>query len=306
MVGPRAVPLALAATLLAWPAGASFLEEASNGAIAYQFDADQHHDAPDACVDADPRWSLPLQGQADGLVVPPDDLADAYVLDVPAGAVGSRLTLRVTEPSGTVDVDLMAFAPGCQGTVLDAVNQPVPFPAPPEPADGERQATLGPHATPLRCDDHWAFVATRLGGLAPPRSLHAAWTDGSEATVPLAFANRDVALYLAQPSVAFTLTGAWINLPAAWDGDFALGLSPCDARDGGAVYGEPALLADDLLAFTPIRAGPHVVVVGVGRPALDPPPDQVPFSCHMCVEGTEEAAEKTGYVVSSGDERRAH
>lgn len=302
MVGSRVIVIALLASLLAWPASASLLESATGGTIAYQFDGEGHHDAPDECEAAATAWSLPTTGSTDGLLLPPDDAADAFLLDVAPGQVGSRLTVAMSETSGAVDLDLLVLAPGCGSTVLDPLNQPFPFPQPPAPASTQAQHSLGRNEAPFHCGDFWGFVVTDLDGASAPATLHAAWTDGSEATVPLAYANRHWAAYVTDVPQDFSLTGAWINLPSSWSGRFVLALAPCGAVDGGAVYGEPAVLGDDLLAFTPIRAGPHVVLVGLAPPEPPEPPQppkSIPLSCHMCIDGTDEAAEKAGYVVSS-------
>lgn len=299
MVGSRAIPIALLATFLAWPASASLLESTTAGAVAYQFDGEGHHDAPDSCQDAGAAWTLPAGGAVDGVLVPPDDTADAFVLDVPASGVGSRLMVALSEASGTLDLDLAVLAPGCASTILDPVNQPFPHPAPPAPGPAQTQHSLGRNQAPLHCDDAWAFVLTGLDGRPAPSTLHAAWTDGSEGAVPLAHANGHWAAYVTYAPQAFNLTGAWINMPSTWSGRFVLGLAPCGATDGGAVYGAPARRADDRLAFTPIRPGAHVVLVGLAPPSVPRPSTALTFSCHMCIDDTDEAAEKAGYVVSS-------
>ena len=296
MVGPRAAACLLLLSFLAWPSTASTLEAASGGVVSYQFDGDNHHDAPDACAEAGPEWALSINNVTDGLLLPPDDFVDAFVIDVPASEVGTRLDLRLMEGPGSADLDLGAFAPRCDGDVFAPHNQPFPFPLPPLPLEGESRTALDVEAPAWRCGDAWAFVATELDGALPPLDLHAAWTDGSEGKVPLWFSNQHLAVYVAE-GPAFDLTGAWINLPTGWAGQFFLAQDVCDAVDGGAVYGELAALFNDRISFTPIRAGPHVVLVTLAQPEVPTVPTSVPLTCHACFDEGEEAAEKVSYFV---------
>lgn len=297
MVGPRPALLSALLVALSWPASASLVEDASDGAVAYQFDADNHHDAPDACRDAAPGWSLPLDASVDGLIVPPDDLSDVFLLDVPADAVGSRVTLRLREGADATDLDVTAFLPGCLLDVLAPEAQPQAPPMPPAPASGERQVAV--EATPKgACGPDWFFMVQGLVGAAPG-AMHAAWTDGSEASVPLTHVSGHVAMYRTSANIANTLTGAWINLPATFTGSFEVAHAPCGIADGGAVYGPPNVAGDDVIAFTPVRAGPHAIQVRLAPPSLPGVPTAVPMSCHMCVDGGDEAAQKASYVLSS-------
>jgi hypothetical protein len=298
MVGSRTAACLLLLSFLAWPSTASTLESATDGFVAYQFDGATHHDAPDACADADPAWSVSLGNRTDGILAPPDDLADVYVIDVPPSHVGMRVDLRVMEGPGSLDVDLGAYAPMCDGDVFAPQNQPVPFPAPPAPADGEQQVALPGATKAWHCGDEWIFVATQMDGATPPQDLHAAWTDGSEGKVPLVFSNPEGAVYIVD-GPAFTLKGAWINLPASWDGKLLLFRDPCDAADGGAVYGDPAALFDDRISFTPVRAGPHAVRITLADPQAPAPATSVPMTCHVCFDEVEQVAAKASYFLSA-------
>lgn len=299
MVGSRAAACLLLLSFLAWPSTASTVEDASQGVVSYQFDGDTHHDAPDSCAAADPAWGFPLGSSTDGMLAPPDDVADAFVVDVPASDIGTRVTFRLIEGPASVDLDLAAFVPDCDGDVFAARNQPVPFPAPPAPASGERQVPISGARPRDACGADWFFLINGLSGTTPP-AIHVAWSDGSEASVPLSYKeNGEVGIYRTALGAAFTLTGAWANLPATWTGTFKVAHEPCGAMHGGAVYGDPALLGNDLISFTPIRAGPHVVLVTLAPPAVAPPPTAVPMSCHMCIAQLEDASEKSSYTAGS-------
>lgn len=277
---PRMMFTLLACSALAVPVTASLLEDASGHLVSYQFDGGSHHDAPDACAGADPEWSLPWLGSTDGLLVPPDDGSDSFVLDVPTGGVGQRLAIDVTEAAGTPQTEVLAYAPGCIGTVFDPLNLPRPPPSPPAPGPGESQRSADRLDDPTTCyGDAWVFWAERVGNPGPA-SIHVAWTDGSERTVPLAYQWGPQAFYVTDHALGTTLKGAWINAPTGWDGRFELFAGPCDATHGGAVYGEPPSLEGGLLSFTPVRAGPHVVVV---RLASDPGIATDPAPCAACL-----------------------
>lgn len=294
MVGSRAAACLLLLSLLAWPSTASTLGDVTGGAASYQFDGDTHHDAPDGCDLADPAFALSLDGSTDGMLAPPDDLADVFVVDVPADAVGSLVVFQLMEAVASADLDLGAFAPGCDGDVFAARNQPVPFPEPPAPADGERQVSVEGPA--LECGADWFFLVNGLDK-ATPSSIHAAWTDGSEATVPLTgVENGEVGLYRTAGAAA-TLKGAWVNVPATWNGTFKLAHQPCGLADGGAVYGDPALLGNDRISFTPIRAGAHLVHVSLADPEAATPPTSVPLTCHTCFDEVAELTAKASYVL---------
>lgn len=305
MVGSRAAACLLLLSFLAWPSTASTLEGVSGHAITYQFDGDTHHDAPDACDLADPAWALRLDDRTDGMLVPPDDVADVYVMDVPASEVGARVTLRLMEGPGSADLDLGAFAPMCDGDVFAAHNQPFPFPSPPAPAADEQQVAVTPALPGAACGADWFFLVNGLGGETPP-AIHAAWTDGSEATVPLTMReNGEVGIYRTTLGAAVTLKGAWINVPASWSGEFKVAHQPCGVADGGAVYGDPAMLGNDRVSFTPIRAGPHLVLVTLAPPTVGPPPTSVPLTCHLCFEEVEQVVSKLSYFLSAVSDQPA-
>jgi hypothetical protein len=271
---PRSLLLLLAlASLL--PASASTLEGTTAGVVAYQFDGGSHHDAPDMCGSAGAEWALPLEGSTDGLLVPPDDMADVFLLDVPRSSVGSTLLLSVLQPQGTPDLSLTAFAPGCAGSVLDLANWPAPEPSPPAPAPTERQHGADLSSSSHCSDRQWLFVIDGLQGVPEPASIHVAWTDATEATVPLYGRYGSVAVYSTPDNLGILLKGAWANLAATWAGSFFLAAGPCDAVDGGAVYGSPPLLGDSFLAFTPVRAGQYVIHVGLQDSAVGPVPTPV-------------------------------
>lgn len=254
------------------PAHASTVEEATVGVVAYQFDGNTYHDAPDGCGDASPTWSVAVGSETDGILAPPDDVRDAFVVDVPDRLVGHRLQLGVTDPTDAQPLSLDAFVPGCSGSILDAVNWPSAEPAPPAPAAGEKQVSLP--LTPDRCyDDGWVFVFNGLKGLPVPGSIYAAWTDGSQGAVRLAWSGNGYAAYSTKDDLAVTLKGAWANLARSWSGQAWL-FGPCGATDGGAVYGDQPTVDLGALAFTPTRAGPHVVMVywaDGALPSIRPP-----------------------------------
>lgn len=338
--------------LLAASGSASTLEDATAGSVSYQFDGGSHHDAPDACPDASTAWSLPVEGQTDGLLVAPDDTADAYAVEIPRSLVGKRLALTVAEPTGAQELTLDAFTPGCQGSILDMVNWPTPDPSPPAPGPGETQVALASSA-PEHCEPRqWVFILDEMSGLPAPPTIHVAWTDGSEQTVDLWQGSSQFAVYPTNDRLDITIKGAWANLPLVYGGDLRLVLGPCDASDGGAVYGGAPTLGDGLLSFTPTQAGTHVVLVSLaGAPSVPSPalvdpagilpvaphdavepvadslglghshsssslaltiptvsPDDVrvtvpgvyaPMTCHFCLGGAEDAAEKVSYLLRS-------
>lgn len=259
---PLAILSATAVLLLA-PASASLVEDSTAGFVSYQFDGDTHHDAPDLCANAAPAWSLPLGGATDGLLVPPDDLSDHYVLEVTGPAVGKRISVDVASVADVPELGLSVFVPGCGSTVLDLVNWPTPEPSPPAPAAGETQHSADV-AWPERCDSRVRlFLLDQMGGLPIPSAIHVAWTDGSEAPVSLSFSNPEFAVYSSTDKLGITLKGAWANVDDAWTGDFRYAVGPCDAVDGGAVYGDAPSLNMGVLSFTPTRSGPYVVQVAL-------------------------------------------
>lgn len=326
----RALVVAFTLPLLAATTSASLLEDVSGGAVSYQFDGSSHHDAPDACGAASRQWELPLGGSTDGLLVPADDLADSFVLDVPATGVGRRLSVTVEEMQGTPDLAVSAFAPGCL-SVFDPTNLPTPAPSPPAPREGEEQVSAERTSQPFVCfADAWVFVVDGLDSPAPA-TIHVAWTDGTEGPVALSSENRHHSVYMTDRNLATTLKGAWINLPAGWEGDFFLAAGPCDAADGGAVYGEPPVSMGSLLTFTPVRAGLHVVRVTMAddpqvasgsapcaaclspmpvpepghtvEDVLEDPTDLpslvVPATCHFCAPQVRQLIETVSYLLRS-------
>lgn len=266
----RFLPLLFACSLalgLFLPVQASTVEETTSHAVAYQFDGEGHHDAPDDCEGAARDWSVPLGGTADGLLVAPDDVSDVYVVEVPPSMKGRRMQVDLAEAGDAGSLSLTAFAPGCAGNLLDAINWPTPEPSPPAPAAGEQQRSADVSG-PWRCDSRgWLFTIDHLQAGAAPASIYLAWTDGSEKPLALQDQYGAVAVYATGENTGVLLKGAWANLPASWDGQFRFAVGPCDAVDGGAVYGEPPMAGMGFLSFTPVRAGPHVVQVAYRDPA---------------------------------------
>lgn len=339
-VGMTRMLLAMVALLAALPASASTLESATGGLVSYQFDGDTHHDAPDLCEGAGAAWRLPYDGRTDGLLVPPDDLSDAFVLEVPASGVGQRLRLAVEVPEDAADLRLDAYAPGCMGSVFDVMNQPSRGPNPPEPAAGEEQHSADV-ARPTRCDDFRLFVLDHMQGYEEPESIHVAWTDGTEGPVPLHGRYGSLAVYVTEQNVGITLKGAWANVASGWDGRFLYAVGPCDAVHGGAVYGDEPTVEPGALEFTPVQAGLYIVVVRLGdnapevpRPAAeaagpalaaaedpeaaaeallaDPtaafglvPGAAVPMSCHWCTGALEPVVKMVSYFLSSSKQAAA-
>lgn len=243
------------------PVKASMAEDYTGSSVSYQFDGDTTHDAPDTCAHASSAWSFPLGSSTDGLIAPPDDIADVFVVDVPTSRVGDRIDLRITEATDPEVLDVEAYAPGCNGSVLELLNWPTPEPSPPAPADGEAQWSADV-SEPWYCDSRqWVFVVDGLHGMAPAESIHVAWTDGTERPVDLSYSYREWAVYATDHNLDILLKGAWINLPVAWAGDFSFAVGPCDAVDGGAVYGDPPVAGTGMLSFTPTKAGPYLVQV---------------------------------------------
>lgn len=292
---PRLAAVALATLLLlAMPGSSSLVEESTGHVVTYQFDGDNHHDAPDDCEDSTLDWHVPYGNETDGMLVPPDDVTDVFRTDIPASAVGTRVAIRLTEEATGMDLVLAALMPGCEGSILDPRFQPTPEPTPAAPTASQVQASLDQGTAPHHCGSVWYFLVTGLQGAAPA-SLHAAWTDGTQQTsVPLSFQYNGYALYRAN-AAAVELKGAWLNLPAGWTGDFILAAGPCNAPHGGAVYGDPAVQLGDLILFTPIRSGPHHVVVSVAPPEL---PNAVTMSCHYCLAPVGDIVQRVSYFIS--------
>lgn len=300
MVGPRTL-VAVVALLAVVPAQASLLQGATGGVVAYQFDGGSESDAPDACDGAGAAWSIPLGGATDGLLAPPDDMSDAYVVDVPATAVGHRLAVAVATHHGyPLDLQVATFLPGCASDVFDVLAQPAPYPAPPAPAAGERQHEMAAPNEPYQCTGQFrTFVLSRLDGMAAPSSIHVAWTNGEERTVPLLGSSHGYAAYRTTDDLGILVKGAWANAPATWEGSFFLAQGPCDAVDGGVVYGDPPSVSTNGLAFTPVRAGPHVLVVQANDVAT--PHLATTRTCHWCIGGIEDGFHAVSYDVRVTD-----
>lgn len=297
LVGARAVAASALLVALAVPANASLLEDLSGGAVAYQFDADNHHDAPDACADADVAWSLPVDGAVDGMLVPGEDSSDVFVVDVPPVLVGGRLTIGVREASGTPDLDVSGLVPGCVSDLFAPENQPFPPYQAPQPGGNQRQVSVANVNVPQHCDPtERVFELRGMNATPAPSSIFLAWTNGQQAFVPLASNTNGYAVYRTTSHLGFTLEGAWAVIDAGFNGTFIAWEGPCNAKDGGAVYGEPAVVYGDGLAFTPIRAGAHAVVVTFSGEA---PATSAPMTCHMCIGGLEKIPERVSYLLSS-------
>jgi hypothetical protein len=273
---PSAMLASLLLVSLAGPTDGSTIEEATSHFVSYQFDGASHHDAPDGCSEAHGEWSTTIGATTDGMLVAPDDVSDVFVLDVPAAQRGQRLVVALTEPSEVATLQLAVLAPGCAGSVLDLVNWPTPQPSPPAPAPGESQHAS--NVDPWHCDSRqWLFAIDQLQDHSEPASIHVAWTDGTEHPVPLSGRYGSLAVYSTQENLGILLKGAWANLASEWDGRFGLAVGPCDAVDGGAVYGDAPTVDMGVLAFTPVHAGPHVVQIRYAGPfgAVSPVPAPV-------------------------------
>jgi hypothetical protein len=305
LLAAAAVALFLAPTGFLNPVSASTLEEASEHFVSYQFDAGSHHDAPDGCSDADPEWAAGIGTSTDGMLVAPDDASDVFLVDVPPALRGKRMHVALTEATDVDSLELTAFMPGCTGSVLDLVNWPTPEPSPPQPAAGETQHSADVSG-PLHCDsDHWVFYLDELHSVVEPASIYLAWTDGSEASVDLDGRWGNYALYETDQHLGVLLKGAWANLADAWTGDFGFWLGPCDAVDGGAVYGAPPVVGMGFLDFTPTKAGPHVVQVTFNGAAGDvirpvPAPVSVDVDSYLPITGDDLPADPTGTLHGFG------
>jgi hypothetical protein len=291
--------LLLASVLVLVPVHAGMVEEASDGMVSYQFDAGTHHDAPDGCGDAHANWSLPLGGTIGGMLVAGDDEVDAYVLDLPASAVGERVTVHVSPGPGSGDLGVEVWAPGCMGDVFDAANLPFPLPQPPTPSSGQTTHALHNLNGTWTCNaSEWHFVVNGLGGGTAPASIHAAWTDGTETDLPLVQANQGTAHFTATSPLGAALKGAWVNMPTGWSGNFLLSHGPCNLPDGGAVYGDEPFALLGLLEFTPVRSGHHVVLVTYSPPEPSAP-TSIPASCHYCFGPVADVIRSLNYDLSS-------
>lgn len=245
------------------PVSGSTLEDATGGFVAYQFDGASRHDAPDSCPRADAQWSATPIGSTDGVLVAPDDVADVFVLDVAEDLRGTRINVELHEATDVENLELTVFVPGCSGTVLELVNWPTPGPTPPAPAEGESQVAAEEVLEPWYCDSaqRMFWVEIYPSYEAGP-SIHVAWTDGTSLDVPLAYTHGAAhAVYVTDHALGTTVSGAWVNMPADWTGRFDYVAGPCDAVDGGVVYGDAPESGMGFLEFTPVRSGSFVVQV---------------------------------------------
>lgn len=285
--------LVAVALLMTATASASLIEETTDGAVTYQFDGGTTHDAPDRCEDADAAFAVPLGNSTSGTLVPVDDEADHYVVDVDRSLVGSRITIALQEANADVNIDLDIRVPGCGGSVLDEDQQPEDPPEHPDPGPGEQSARLDNLDGGWECDDSsWFFVINQVRGGIAPASIHLVWTDGTQADVPL---TKDtpatIAQYETSQNTDVSLHSASAVLPDDWDGRFNIGHGPCDASHGGAVFGEEAEASDDgdRISFTPTQEGTYVaaVVLALQPPDADPMAlfQPQPMTCHTCVDG---------------------
>jgi hypothetical protein len=286
--------------LLLVPAQAGLIENTTKGAVAYQFDGETHHDAPDECGAGSAAWSVPLDGSTDGMLVIGEDNADVFHLDIPASAVGSRVRVNVKEATGSSNLAFMVFAPSCDGSILDPHNLPVPFPKPPAPASNEKRLSVSNLQSGWDCfASEWVFQTDPLEHTQAPTSIHIAWTDGTEETVPLNTANPGQARYKTTSHLTTQIKDAWINVDSNFAGSFRIVKGPCNTSYGGAVYGDPPVLGNDVLWFTPIRAGAHEVRVTI-YDVVPETPTSVPLSCHFCAGPiVEDTVKLVNYVLST-------
>lgn len=254
--------LPLLVLALAMPASGSTLEELSSGFVSYQFDGDGHHDAPDTCAAAQDA-GVAIGASTDGMLFAPDDVSDVFLVEVPADQRGKRMQVTLSDAIDVETLELTTFVPGCAGTVFDASNWPTPEPSPPAPAEDEHQVALDGADTPRHCrPDVRVFWVEVMPGYEAAPTIHVAWTDGSAREVPITHTHGSAhALYASDHALGTTLKGAWVNMPDSWSGRFVYVAGPCDAVDGGAVYGEPPVAGVGFLAFTPTQAGLHAVQV---------------------------------------------
>ncbi|MHB1261982.1 MAG: hypothetical protein ACYC2H_09740 [Thermoplasmatota archaeon] len=282
------------------PVNASTVEEATDSFVSYQFDAETTHDAPDLCDAASTEWALPIEASTDGMLVAPDDVSDVFVVEVPSNLKGTRLHVGLSEIAEAGTLELTAFAPGCAGSVLDRLNWPTAEPSPPEPAAGQTRHGTDV-AAPWRCDSgQWVFVLDQLQDIQEPASIHLAWTDGTEGPVDLSGRYGNLAVYATDENLGVLLKGAWANVDSTWTGRFSFAVGPCDAVDGGAVYGDPPVAGMDFLEFTPVRTGRHVVQVTYREPVGEVPgPIVVPMSCHMCIRQIEDVWNLIDYRLTA-------
>lgn len=282
--------------------------------VHYQADAGTEYDAPDSCdgaLSSPAAFDLPVGAALDGWLVPVDDEVDHYRVPIGQDLVGGRVSLSVLGRDVGLPFSIDAYMPGCGSSVTAEENQPAPPLAPPEPAEGERQ--VSPHnldASGGECSDRWFFVMNQFGGLPAPASIHVAWSDGSQADVPLL---KDTPATLAQyeaPDNGFTIDSVTANVPQEWSGQFNVGEAPCNLVDGEAVFGEPATVSADgtTIEFTPIEAGTYVLAVRFVPPTLPALPEAslgvpslvVPASCHaICGFAPSGLTSVSGYTAKA-------
>lgn len=280
------------------PASGSLVEDATGGAVSYQFDDDGHHDAPDTCGDATEDHALFLGERTDGLLVPVEDEADHFLLTVNASTVGERVRVDAVPAQAGNDVRVDVSVPGCQGSVLDAINQPVLI-EDPSPGEGQKLA-VAQDGTPV-CSDRWFWVLNQVDADDLPQTIHVTWTDGSQEDLPAVHVPAErVAHYATTTHPDVTVLRATAVVDDDWTGRFIITEQFCNAEDGGAVFGEPAVrVSDTILEFTPLGAGQHIIsVVFLARePEV---PTAIPANCHYCVDGLDELVGRMSYDLGSG------
>lgn len=302
-------PVAAAALLLlAGPAAASLIESSTSflegtpvDHIHYQVDADTEYDAPDTCEEAlasELPFELAVGGNVSGLLVPVDDTADHYRIPVGQELVGGRVTVAVLGREFSLPIEMDVVMPGCGTSVAAPENQPAPPPADPAPGPGEKQ--VSPHNLAdgaWTCSDRWFFVLNQFGGQPAPASIHAIWTDGSQADVPLLKDTpATMAQYATSDHLGFTLRSVTANVPEGWKGQFNVAEGPCGAVDGHAAFGEPATTTGNSVTFTPIEAGVYVLAVRAVPPEAPEVGTTAPASCHAaCRLVTVPARDSGGY-----------
>jgi hypothetical protein len=273
--------------------------------VHYQADAGTEFDAPDTCQDllaSDLPFDLPVGSELDGLLVALDDEADHYRVPIGQELVGGRVTVSVLGREATLPLSIDVSMPACGGSVADPANQPAPPVDAPAPGEGEKQ--VSPHNLDgaYECSDRWFFVLNQFGGLPAPASIHVVWTDGSQEDIPLLKGTpATLAQYATSEHLGFTIDSATANVPQGWTGQFNLSEGSCTAIDGEAVFGEPAVVTQTSISFTPTVAGTYVLAVRMVPPeAPGAPPlgTSVPASCHsFCALAPATAMDLSGYTA---------
>lgn len=300
--------LVVAATLLvaAAPASASLIHdllapvndivEPNTGlTVGYQEDAQAHGDAPATCELATAEFSVHLdQAATAGMLVEVDDESDAYFFELGDGAVGERVGLDLLAGAAVArhDIAFDVLAPGCGSSVLDPESpyyetEPV---VPYEPAEG--QAMFEGDVVDYDCNEtEWKFHANKVGRGSAPETIYVEWTDGSAEYLSLSKASSGtVAMYVTSSHLEYTVARAVILLASDYDGDFKIAHGPCDAIEGNSGP-QPPTHSATRAEFTVQEAGPHVVVVYIGRGTVDKtvdtledlvanPPTSMNRNCH--------------------------